>query len=515
MNAGGPGRPERNGATASTAAARPPPSSGASARWPLWLAGLALVAYALFLATYTTVVAGGSDSSGYLNSARLLAHGELQTELRVPAEFGAIPDANRAHFSPAGFNQFPGNPHLAPVYPTGLPLHIAAASRLLGWHAGPFLVQLLGAVAAVWLCYRTGRELGLAMPLAIAGAAMLAAFPVFIFTSIQTLSDTLATTWTLAAVFCALRGRTSNGWAAAAGAALAVAVLVRPTSILFAPTLVILLGLNLPRLTSFAVAGIPGAAWFVFYNHRLYGGALRSGYGNIYADFGFEYAAPTAVHFVRWLTLLLPSVMIVLPFAAFARRDTRGREFAALALGCAANIGLYLFYGISHEVWWCLRFILPGVALFILAGLLGVEALARGAAVRWRWFRSLAAVTLTGWALAASVYWTVRLHVLHVPGYELAYADAAKAVRDHLPPDALVACSLYSGALYYYTDMPVLNFDAIQPDDFAKYAALARQAGRPLYAVIFEQEQETAAARCPARWTRIASVDKIGIWALQ
>src|SRR5688572_25804139 len=56
-------------------------------RWFVWLGVIALAGYALFLGAHTTVVAGGSDSSGYLNSARLLASGRLQTEVRVPPEF--------------------------------------------------------------------------------------------------------------------------------------------------------------------------------------------------------------------------------------------------------------------------------------------------------------------------------------------------------------------------------------------------------------------------------------------
>ena len=42
-----------------------------------WLGLLALAAYAVFLARNTAVVAGGSDSSGYLNSARLFAEGKF------------------------------------------------------------------------------------------------------------------------------------------------------------------------------------------------------------------------------------------------------------------------------------------------------------------------------------------------------------------------------------------------------------------------------------------------------
>src|SRR5688572_29915175 len=70
-------------------------------RWFVWLGLIALAGYALFLGAHTTVVAGGSDSSGYLHSARLLATGRLQTEVRVPPEFGVPSEVTRKHFTPA------------------------------------------------------------------------------------------------------------------------------------------------------------------------------------------------------------------------------------------------------------------------------------------------------------------------------------------------------------------------------------------------------------------------------
>ena len=485
-------------------------------RWFVWLGVIALAGYALFLGAHTTVVAGGSDSSGYLNSARLLAAGRLQTELRVPPEFGRLSEANRKHFSPAGFNTFPGNPHLAPVYPAGMPLHFAVAGKLFGWNAGPFLVQLAAAVGAVWLCYRLARELGVDYALSAAGAAMLAVFPVFIFTSIQTLSDTLATTWILIAMLCGLRARASPGWAMACGAALAVGVLVRPTNLTVAPALMVLIGLNIRRLAWFVAGGVPGALWLAFYNHHLFGGALRSGYGNIYADFGLQHFGPTVRHFLRWITVFLPAVMLAFPFAALVNRQGRQRELFALLLAAAAFIGLYLFYEISREDWWCLRYILPAIASLIPAGLLGAEALARGPGSRWpRAFRPALALLLTGWAVGNSWYWTKRLSVFQVPKYEQAYADAARAARAQAPPGALVVCAQLSGALYYYTDLSTLIFDAITPEDFAHYTSRARAVSRGIYAVLFNIEEERALRTyCPGNWRKLSSVDNISIWVL-
>jgi hypothetical protein len=509
--------PLPEGGAARPAPDRPGLDGPGAPRWFLCVGLIALAGYICFLAVNSAAVAAGPDSSGYLNSAKLMAAGEFRTELRVPPEIQSQPEFKTAHFSPLGFKLFPHHPDLVPSYPTGLPLHFAAAGMILGWETGPFLVQLLAAAAAVGLCYMTGRELGLHYILAAAGAAILACFPVFIFTSIQTLSDTLATTWTLAALFCGLRAGTSRGWAAGCGAAFAMAVLVRPTNLLLAPGLMVLIGFDVKRLGFFLAGGLPGALWLGLYNHHLYGGALQSGYGNALEAFALHYGLPTAAHFGKWLALLLPAVLLLLPFVALSRRETRTRGLLALALVFTIITGVYLFYDVSHDVWWCLRFILPAVAALIPAGLLGLEALARGPGARWpRAFRVVAASVLVLWAAGASWYWTRQLHILYVPMYERAYGEMARIVRDRVPAHGIVVCSVMTGSLYYHTSLPTLVYDSITPEEFRRYVALARGAGRPIYAAIFNiEEEEVLRTRCPGEWKRLTGVDNIGLWILE
>ncbi len=483
---------------------------------PFWLGFLALTAYAVFIGWHGVVVAGGADSSGYLNSARLFAAGRMTVDLRAPLEFGPRASLDAVHFLPQGF--FPGSDRtrLTPTYPTGLPLHLAGAGKVFGWSLGPRLVLVLAATSAVWLCYLVARELGLSAGLAAAGAIILGVFPVFLFTSVQTLSDTPATAWSLATLFAALRSRGHRAWAVAAGASLAMAVLVRPTNLLLGPALLVLLGLDWRRLALFVLGGLPGAAWLAFYNHALYGHPLRSGYGgDIFAAFALSHGAPTALHFAKWLALLLPAVVLILPFAALTRGGTRRREWLALTLGFAAITGCYAFYEVSHEVWWCLRFILPAVPALILAALLGVEALARGPGRRWpRAFRGAAALALALWALGASWYWSPPLGVFMMKRFEQVYADASLAARDRLPKNALVVCSAFSGSLYFYTDFAVLRSDQLEAPSFAHYSALAHGAGRPVCAVFFQSEEAEAFRRCPGAWTRVAQIANVGLWQL-
>lgn len=481
--------------------------------WWRGLGAIALLGYAVFLAFHSAPVAGGSDSSGYLNSARLLAAGKLLTDLRSPPEFGPAASLDPMHFLPQGF--FPAREpgRLTPTYPTGLPLHFAAAGKLLGWKLGPLAVMLLAGISAVWLCYQAARDLGVDRSLAGAGAVALAVCPVFLFTSIQPLSDTLATAWTLAALCAALRGRRSAGWAAAGGLAFALGVLVRPTNLVLAPAFLVILGLQWKTLLCFIAGGLPGAAWFAGYNHHLYGSAFRSGYGDIFAAFALRYGAPTALHFARWLALLLPSVLLVLPFAALRDRGTRTREWYALLLAFLTTTGLYAFYEVSHEVWWCLRFILPVIPALILAGLLGTEVLVRKSSAPSRW-RAVAAGVLVIWAIGASAYWSPRLGVFQMKHFERAYAEGSMAARERLPREALVVSFAFSGALYFYTEHAVLRWDQLPPEAFGRYVTAAQQAGRPICAVLFDWEEKDAFRRCPGPWQRLANVGNVALWQM-
>ena len=485
-------------------------------RW-LVLSGLvALAGYAVLIGCHFSTAAGGSDSSGYLNSARLFAAGELQTDLRVPAEFPPALTENRIQFLPLGFWPFAGNPHITPTYPTGLPLHLAIAGKLLGWTAGPIAVGLFAALGAVWLCYAAGRELGLGPPLAAAGAAVLGLCPVFLFTAMQPLSDTLATTWCLAAVWAALRARRARGWAVACGAACAIAVLVRPTDLLVAPALLVLLGPDWRRIALFAAGGLPGAIWDAAYNRALYGGALHSGYGSIFETFHLVYGWPTAWHFLKWLALLLPVALLALPFVAAARREFRTRELLALVVWFGAITGVYIFYEVSHEVWWCLRFILPAVPALVLGGGLGLEALARRVdAARAERIRAVAALALAVWAAVLARYWTHRFFIMTMKAGEHTYIEACTELREKFPPGTLVVTMTFSGAAYFYTDLPVLRWDQVDAPRFAQFAALAQKAGRTVVAVEYKWEEDKALREhCPGNWQLVATLKNAAIWRL-
>lgn len=489
----------------------PPISAGQLPRWWFWLAWLALAAYTAFLARNFSNVAAGADSSGYLNSARLLASGEIAAELRVPPEFGPPEKLFRNQFMPHGFSPFEGKEKLSPTYAVGLPLHLALAAKLLGWSVGPFVVCIGSAVAAVLLCYAVARQCGVQAPLALGGAAVFALYPVLVYMSLQPLSDALAAAWCLAAVATALRSRDRPAWALACGAAFSIAVLVRATNVLLLPALVVLLGFTLCRLALAVAGGLPAAAWLGYYNHQLYGGALRSGYVDIWTAFGWEYGAPTALHFAKWLCGLLPAVF--LPFALFAlvRPTASGRLRLALGLWFGSFFGFYSFYIISHEVWWNLRFVLPGTPALIIAGLLGLQAVATSLRAQ-RWI----AAALVVWAVGLGWYWPKHFHLLLTKHYEHAYVEATDAARRHCPPGALVIAGHQSGALYFYTSFSVLRWELVNKSEFEAYRALATRAGRAIFALLYDiEEREALQDRCPGNWTRLEKTQNVSLWRLE
>jgi len=88
---------------------------------PAWWRGpaaatavLALALYALLLAWNAEAVAGGSDSSGYMNHARLLASGHVHVEPRTLPGF-PFAGASPFLFAPLGFRPAPNGDGLVPT----------------------------------------------------------------------------------------------------------------------------------------------------------------------------------------------------------------------------------------------------------------------------------------------------------------------------------------------------------------------------------------------------------------
>ncbi|HEY0863459.1 MAG TPA: hypothetical protein VGD97_05090 [Lacunisphaera sp.] len=490
------------------------PRSISPSGWPragVWLLAAGFVVYAFFLARYSASYASGSDASGYFNSARLLAEGRFAAPLRVPAgrqhtEFGLMT------FQPLGFIVAEDVARMAPTYPTGLPLHLLAAARIAGWRHAATVVNIFAALGTGLVFLALARRLGLSLGWAAVGLVLLWLSPQVLFTALQPMSDLLALLWSLTALYAALRSREAWRWSLFAGLAAALAVLVRPTNALLVLPLAIALGTDYRRHLGLALGGLPGAAFFFYYNWRAYGSPLTTGYGDVATAFRAGYAPHNLAHFARWIpTLLSPLVVAALaaPWVPAARR----RELVVLGLWTALLIGFYAFYFHSGESWWYLRFILPAFPVLLLAALVTAQSL-------WSrlpsplWSRAILAAVLV-FAAAWQVRFNRTLEVLAIPANEATYLHAADWAKSHLPPEAAVCCMQVSGAFYYYTEFLLVRWDQVREARRTDLFASLQEERRPVYAVLYEYERADAFARLGGQWRQLATVGQATFWQLE
>ena len=473
------------------------------------LLALAVIGYAWMLRHYTSPFAGGSDSSGYLNSAALLRDGRLVAPVRVVPGHTAEEFGTRTH-QPLGFNVREGSEVMVPTYPIGLPLHLLAFAPFVGldWAAIP--LNLVTALAGGFLFYVFGRRLGLSEALAGGGAALLLASPLYLFAAFQPLSDLLALVWSTLALLLALRAREGKFWALACGAAVAVAVLVRPTNLLLVGPVALALGLDWRRYLWVGLGGLPGALLVVGYNRQVYGSPFATGYGSIAPDFGFRYVWPNVWYFARWIPGL-SSPLVVAALAAPFVSALRRREAAVLASWAVLLIAFYAFYVYAGEGWWYVRFILPAFPALLLLALVTLQAVT--GAMR-RPALSGAVLLLGALALTWDISQCRRLRVLGFKAEESTYAEVADWARTHLPQNATVVAMQVSGALFYYTDFVIVRWDKIEPEHVAPLLKALRAQPSPIIAVLYDFELPGAMQRLGGSWTKLAAIRNATVWRI-
>jgi len=474
--------------------------------------GLGLMGYAVLLYILIGAVPGGSDNSGYFNEARLFAQGRVYAPMRTLAGVPAG-SVDRYLYVPLGFRPAgDATARMVPTYPPGLPLLLVPAARIAGWdHAGDMLL-LIHSLAGIALVFALGRICGLPGSWSLVGAAVLAASPLYLFTSLQALSDVPATVWATAAVIAAMRSREGRLWALAAGACISVGFLVRPSNFLIAFPVILAVGASPRRLLLVAAGSLPGVAAWMGINHFAYGDALQSGYGAIGNEFHAGLVPGTLAFCARWLPLLLSPIVVVAPAILFLRR-LRPRVAPVLATWAAAYIAFYAPYRWTHEQWWFLRFLLPAAPALIVAGLAVTHHWIELGKGRYSAYaRRLLPTLVLAAAVGVELGQTAQLREARAIGHgERKYGRIAKWLNAHVPGNSALVVSQASGALYYFTDFTLLRYEPMDPVVYERIRAAVRSEGRPLYAVLFPFEGDVL-KRLPGRWVRVVSVDDVGIW---
>ena len=497
-----------------------PLSASRAPRSPSWrLAAVLLAAcYGGVIAYYASPDASGSDQSGYLNCARLVAEGRRFGAARTPP--GLTGEFSPWLVTPLGFAPAQPAGLLAPAYPVGFPLHLVAGSWVVGWAHTGILVQALAGAAFFLVIVLLGGEIGLPPGWSLATAIVLAVFPVSFHFFTWMMSDGLAATWCAAAVLCALLARRRDALAAAAGFAFGVAVLVRPSDALLLPALALAMPGRRRAWLLLVAGGIPTALLLAVWNVEVYGRLFGTGYGDLARHFAVANFWPRIVHFFLWLGRLLGPVALLLWLGSVLRAAGAERRHLLLLVWFVPIAVFYAFYRFSNEAWWYLRFILPAVPGLVLGAALFAYELFRAAHRRFgagaaRLATAAAAVTVLTPALVSSLYHVWQLRVIPIARGTAEYREAIGWAESRLPDRAVVLCMQVSGAIYYDNERPFLRYDTVKPDELGRAVAATRAAGGAPHALLFEFEVENFLRRAPGTWELVGQQGRASLWRPQ
>lgn len=484
-----------------------------------YLSIVATVGYGGLLIWETSFAVGGSDSSGYANTAKMIAGGHVVAPVKA-LDLLDLPDRLSHTFMPLAFEPGPQPRTMVPFYPAGFPLHLAAAGILGGWDYAPFLVSPLAALLMVLTTYFLARELGLSRAFACASSAILAGSAVFLVQGVQPMSDVVAALWSTGAVLFALRSRKRDAWAAAAGAAFGLAVLVRPTNAILAAPLLLALAWRPKALAFFVAGGAPFAVFLARWNSALYGGPFRTGQLGVLGGFLWSHFPARFAYYTRTLSQMLSPLIPLGWIGVAVDRRVSLRDRALLLSWFGSYFLLYCFWG-PYEAWWYTRYLLPGFPALIIGAVLVARDLARLLPEipegRFRSPRLAVALTVV-FALVVANAERRRIQRWDPLGSaegEKIYPLAAELLRHKLPDRSLVVCMLFSGSVRYYTEFQPVRWDWLKPEDFSLVRARAEAKGYRLYALGAPFEVEKMFENAPGRWKEIGAVRDTKLWELE
>jgi hypothetical protein len=458
---------------------------GAIPTWDLiprcsrWIAAAAAVTCVVVAVQFGAFVAGGADSYGYVSEADLWATGRLV----MPDGLAGLPPWLGRATAPVGYRPALKPGAIVPIYSPGFPLAMALAQRVAGSWSGYYVVPLLGGLA-VWLTY-TLAERSFGAATAVMACVLFAASPLFLFHTLEVMSDVPVTAWWLAAwVFGVQAGR----WMAfAAGLAAAAAILTRPNIVVLAAVLTLVVAGSRPRVRRVLLFTAPVVAACVaiaLFNRVLYGSPLESGYGPLGYLFQTDRITRNLQRYFTWLVdLHTPVILLALaaPVVHPTRRGAWMLIFSAILLAC------YLPY-FAFDTWPFLRFLLPAIPLlFILASLVIVRAIEQVPV-------SLRTVCLIGVCVAGCLWYgfkSERLGLFAAERAEDRYQVVGEYLGRALPANAVVITVIQSGSIRWYGNRATLRWDFIPDGRFDEAIGVLSAQGYEPYLLIEDHEEAT------------------------
>ena len=367
--------------------------------------------------------------------------------------------------SPLGWRPA-GEGRQSPTYPPGLPLLMAIPHAIAGVSGASAVVITCAGIAIIatgLLAFQLGGSIA-----AVIAASFIAFAPVFLYQSIQPMSDVPVTAAWIMCFLLVNRHRSL-----AAGVACAIAVLIRPN---LAPLAIVPLAMAHHRFrfaTPVAIAGV----FLAFIQMLWYGSPIRSGYGPVGELFALSNIVPNASRYARWLIGTSPALVLAIFGVVRLRGNRVARGLAAFAILVIAS---YLVYAVFDD-WSYLRFLLPAVA--ILAVFAAIELSV------WidRWPIAVRPLLLFAVVIGVTAHalWVARsMDTFKLHDQLLRVSVVADFINEDVPPSAVIVAGEQSGSMRYYTDRPILRWEAATAESLDQAMRTLESSRRPVYIVL-------------------------------
>ncbi len=391
------------------------------------------------------------------------------------------------------------------VWPIGYAWFTAVAWLTLG-EPGLYLITPLWNLIALGVVFAFAHAFSSAAPdrkraIAALSVAVVAASLEQVTWQMVPMADIAAQALSIGALTCAWRARGRLAWALMAGALLGMAFNVRLTQVLIAPALA--LAFVTDRHTAArtrvwltcacACAALIAALPTFWYHHTWFGHPLAVGSEEL-GHFSLRNAPATLL---RTLTELAgwrefgPLLPLLLAGGVALWRAARRAALVLLAYALPV-FALHVFYDYLR-----LRDILSLFPVLALLCATGVVAIARHFNDKQPALRTIA---LAGMAFLLTLRSMETLALPVTRGFSafglLTREERASfgALAESTEPNAVIGCSLNSGAIDLYARRLTFRPDVWSGEQFARFVARMREAGRPVY-VLADGDRSAEAIR--------------------
>ena len=459
------------------------------AAWGGPLALCAAAISAMLAVRFGIFVAGGSDAYGYVSEAALWAAGHLI----VPEPLAPIGKAVGIITATLGYRPALVPGASVPTYAPGYPMMMALAMKVGGDSAAYVVVPICAGLIVV-MTYLIGARFA-GPRTGLMAAVLLTCSPMFLFESLEPMSDIPVTMWFLVAWWLLLHDRPAI--MLAAGLATSGAILTRPNLAPLAGVLLFVAMRGRPRIVRgllFVLGTIPGVLAVAAINRYLYGTASMSGYGSLGELFEWANVVPNLQRYPVWLVQLhTPAILIALAAPFIGRREPDADRAIAnprlmalwmIVFGLVLLVE-YLFYAV-FEHWPYLRFLLPVIPLlFVMASNVCVVALLYlPVAVR-------SAIVFTICVLLGTWYFKKgdQLGVYAIGFSERRYESVGRYLEKALPRDAVVLSVIESGSVRLYGKHKTMRWDEIPKGKLEQTLDLLQAGGYKAYILLEDWEE--------------------------